>query len=208
MNRKFVSNSNYVLRKILNNNDYKDVTKDFIEAILDIKIKEIKINPYLKEKEKNLPKEENFGIVDVRIKTIEDEELNVGIQFIDGLYIQTKMLMYYAQIHLNQLEHEDNRKYAKTITINLLDFNYYNSEEYLKRIKIETKEKYVKEELEFYVLELPKYKSKTNIDKKEQWVAYLKGGTKQEIGKIKDSNQYIRLLDKLLEKYWIEEKME
>ena len=127
MNRKFISNSNYVFRKILNSEDCLGIIKNFIEAILDIKIKEIELNPYLKQKENYLPREENFGIADVRIHTYENEEMNVGIQFIDGIYVQTKMLMYYSQIHLNQLEYGDNREFAKTITINLLDFNYFSS---------------------------------------------------------------------------------
>ena len=101
MNRKFISNSNYVFRKILNSEDCLGILKNFIESILNINIKKIELNPYLKHKENYLPKEENFGIADVRIKNDENEELNVGIQFIDGIYVQTKMLMYYSQIHLH-----------------------------------------------------------------------------------------------------------
>ena len=83
MNRKFISNSNYVLRKVLNNEDCLDILKDFIEAILDINVEEIELNPYLKKIYNYLPKEENFGIADVRVRTDENEEINVGIQFID-----------------------------------------------------------------------------------------------------------------------------
>ena len=209
MNRKFVSNSNYVLRKILNNDNCSEITKDFIESILDIQIKEIKVNPYLQKKSRYLPKEENFGIVDVRIKTDENEEMNIGIQIIDGLYVQTKILMYYAQIHLNQLEYEDEREYAKTVTINILDFNYYKSKDYFKKVKITTNEKYVKEEeLEFYVIELPKFIEKQNMDKKEEWITYIKGSTKEKIEQIKNSNIHIKTLDDMAEKYWLEEKME
>ena len=125
MNKKFITNSNYVLRKVLNNEKCLDIIKDFIEAIININIEEIELNTYLKNKEIFLPKEENFGIVDVRVKTDENEEINVGIQFIDGCYVQTKMLMYYAQIHLNQLKHDETREFAKTITINIVDFEYF-----------------------------------------------------------------------------------
>jgi len=136
VNRKFISNSNYVFRKILNSEDCLGILKNFIESILNINIKKIELNPYLKHKENYLPKEENFGIADVRIKTDENEELNVGIQFIDGIYVQTKMLMYYSQIHLNQLEYGDNREFARTITINLIDFRYFSSKGCEKTIKI------------------------------------------------------------------------
>ena len=40
MNRKFISNSNYVFRKILNSEESLSILKNFIEAILNIKIKE------------------------------------------------------------------------------------------------------------------------------------------------------------------------
>lgn len=209
MNRKFISNSNYVFRKIINNEECLDILKDFIESILDINIKEIELNPYLEKKSKYLPKEENFGIADVRIRTDENEEINVGIQFIDGIYVQTKMLMYYAQIHLNQLEYNEKREFAKTITINILDFNHFLSSEYQKIIKINSNETYVNiEELEFYVIELPKFMYSVNMSKKEQWIAYLKGDNEDIIKEIKRKNENIKLLDELTEKYWLEEKME
>lgn len=211
MNQKFVSNSNYIFRKILNSEDCLDILKNFIESILEINIEEISLNPYLKKIERFLPKEENFGIADVRVKTAENEEINIGIQFIDGIYVQTKMLMYYSQIHLNQLEYGDNREFAKTITINLLDFKYFSSKEYQKTIKIKTNEGNIKlEELEMYTIELPKFKcySEDNMTEKEQWIEYLKGTNENKLEKIKNKNKYIERLDELVEKYWIEEKME
>ena len=207
MNRKFISNSNYVFRKVLNNEQCVDILKDFIEAILNIEIEEIELNRYLSEKKKYLPKEENFGIADVRIRTKENEEINVGIQFIDGIYIQTKMLMYYAQIHLNQLEYDNKREFARTITINLLDYKYFSTKGYEQMIKIKTNEGDIQlEEVEMYVLELPKYicKNLNNKTRKDEWIEYLKGSIATE--KIKNKN--IKKLDELVEKYWLEEKME
>lgn len=210
MNKKFITNSNYVLRKVLNNEKYLDIIKDFIESILNINIQEIELNSYLKNEEIFLPKEENFGIADVRIKTDDNEEINVGIQFIDGIYVQTKMLMYYAQIHLNQLKHDETREFAKTITINIIDFKYFSSKEYLKIIKIKSNEVYVKlEELEFYIIELPKFKYTKNMNRKEQWIAYLKGEDDDaSLEEIKEKNKNIKLLDEMIEKYWLEEEIE
>ena len=47
MNRKFVSKSNRVLRKVLNSKENLDILQDFIESFLKIDIAEIKLNPYL-----------------------------------------------------------------------------------------------------------------------------------------------------------------
>lgn len=211
MNRKFISNSNYVLRKVLNNEDCLGILKDFIESVLDINIKEIELNPYLEEKSKYLPREENFGIADVRIKTNINEEMNIGIQFIDGIYVQTKMLMYYAQIHLNQLEYDKKREFARTVTINLLDFNVFSSSSYDKTIKIASNEGGIKlEELEMYVIELPKFtiENINNMTEKEEWISYLKGYNDNLLDNKIIKNKNIILLDELLEKYWAEEKME
>lgn len=207
MNRKFISKSNRVLRNVLNSKKNLDIIQDFIETFLKIKIQEIKLNSYLKIRSKYLPKEENFGIADVRIKTSQQEELNIGIQFVDGYYAQNKMLLYYAQIHANQLEYQDNRKIAKTITFNLLDFNYLKSEQYFNKISIASK---AQNTIELYVLELRKYKreEEKKLDSKEAWMTYLCGKKEDEIEKVLKTFDAIRKLDKLLDKYWKEEVME
>ena len=207
MNRKFVSKSNRVLRKILNSKENLDIIQDFIETFLEIKIQEIKLNPYLEIKSKNLPSKENFGIADVRIKKQDEEELNIGIQMIDGYYAQNKMLLYYAQIHSNQLEYEDNRKIAKTSTINLLDFNYLKSDSYFNKITIPSK---TENKIELYVLELPKFhtwKSK-KISKQEAWMTYLCGNSEEKMQIILEEFDKIKKLDNLLEDYWKNEVME
>lgn len=211
MNRKLIANSNYVLRKVLNKEENIDIIKNFIESILGIKIKEIELNPYLQNKSRYLPKEENFGIADVRIRTDENEEINVGIQFIDGIYIPTKMLIYYSQIHLNQLEYDEKREFSKTITINILNFKYFSSEEYHKIIKISSNESNIKlEELELHTIELSKLilNDEKNMSRKEQWITYLNGCENDVLEIIKSKNKNIKKLDMLIEKYWIEEKME
>ena len=210
MNRKLVSKSNFVLRKVLNTKENIDIIKDFIEAILEIDIEKIKLNEYLRKKEKYLPSEENFGVLDCRIQTKEGENFNIGIQYVDGIYIQTKMLLYYSQIHLNQLDYDDNREFARTITINLLDFNYFETQNYEKKISIETNEKKMKsKEIELYVIELPKVKySNDKMNRKKEWIIYLEGSNIEKIEKIKEENKYICELDKQLEKYWEKETME
>lgn len=207
MNRKFVSKSNRVLRKVLNSKENLDILQDFIETFLEIKIQEIKLNPYLEIKSKNLPSKENFGIADVRIKSQDEEELNIGIQIIDGYYAQNKMLLYYAQIHSNQLEYEDNRKIAKTSTINILDFNYLKSDSYFNKITIPSK---AENKIELYVLELPKFHTflSKEISKQEAWMSYLCGNSEEKMQmRIKQFDK-IKKLDNLLEEYWENEVME
>lgn len=207
MNRKFISKSNRVLRKVLNSEAGIEILQDFIETFLKIKIQNIHLNPYLEIKSKNLPTEENFGIADVRIQLENQKELNIGIQFIDGYYVQNKMLLYYAQIHSNQAEYKDNRNIEKTITINLLDFYYLKSKSYFSKIIVPSN---MENQIELYVIELPKFKieEKGVITKQEAWMTYLCGKQPEIIAKIIKKYDKIRKLDNLLEKYWENEVME
>ncbi len=207
MNRKFISKSNAVLRKVLNSNENLDILQDFIKVFLKKEIKKIQLNPYLQKKAKNLPEEENFGIADVRVKLKTQEELNIGIQFIDGYYAQNKMLLYYAQIHSNQLDYEDNRKPCKTITINILDFNYLKTENYFSKIEIPSKNE---NKIELYVIELQKFilDNTKPKNKQEAWMTYLCGRPEKEIKEILKKYSKIKKLDNLLENYWQNETME
>ena len=210
MYRKLISKSNYILKKVLNKEENIDILQDIIESIIGIEISKIKIKPYLEKMSKYLPSEENFGIVDVRIKTKDGQELNVGMQIIDGYYVQNKILLYYAQIHGNQLEYDD-EEIVKTITINILDFEYFKTEECHKIIKIRDATHSIElDGLELHVLELPKFKKKlSKIETKEDgWLAYLEGSDKEKIKKAKEKNEKIRKLDEVLEEYWENEKME
>ena len=212
MNSKFVSKSNYVLRKVLNNQENLDVIKDFIETILKIEIDEIILHPYLQKLSNYLPSEENFGIADVKIKTKDKEELNVGIQFIDGYYVQNKLLLYYAQIHANQLEYDNQNDIVRTITINILDFNYFSSKEYHKVIRIKENSKYgeLPEDIELHTIELRKFnKNKKVIENKEDaWIAYLEGSDSELKKYAVEKFDKIKKIDDLLDNYWKNEKME
>lgn len=212
MNRKFISHSNFVLRKVLNSKENLDIIQDFIEAVLNIEIEEIELNPYLKSKAKYLPTEENFGIADVRIRLKNSQELNVGIQFIDGYYIENKILLYYAQIHTNQLEYDEDRKVASTITINILDFDYFEMADYHQKKYIETKidRNGKNEKLEIHTIELPKFKyiKKIPISKEEEWMIYLSGNNSSLVKEVLKRNKKINKLNNLLQEYWEKETMQ
>ncbi len=201
-----------MLRKILNTQENADIIKDLIEGILDMKIQRISVNPYVVKNQRYLPEEEKFGVVDVRIKTFEHQEYNVGIQFLDGKHLQTKIALYYLYVHSNQVCYGDKREISKTITINFLDFPYqYKSSEYHK-IAILNKFRTIdfkEAEAEAHIIELPKFNilDQKKITKAEQWIGYIQGENQKLLKNIIDENKYIERLDKMVQTYWEHEKI-
>ena len=211
MNRKFISKSNYVLRKVLNQEKSLDIIKDFIEQVLEIKISKIILREYLKECSDYLPKEEDFGMVNVRIIDEKGKEKNVGIQFIDGYYIQSKILLYYAQIHMIQDKYKTNNTVVETTTINILNCEIFKIKELYKPITICGSKDKIKdfENVDLHILEIPKFIEKRNIieNKKDAWMAYFAGIDDKMIEEAKEKDNKIEKLDNMLDEYWENEML-
>ena len=204
MNRKFIKNSNLVLRKILNSEKCENIIADIIEAFLKIQVTTLKIN-------QSLDNRKSYGIVDVRIITKENKELNIGIQIIDGNFIQSKMLLYYAKIHSNQALYEDGRRLAKTVTINILDMSFFRSEQFHQIVKLKTNaiNDSILEKVQMHIIELPKLNIPENkeLTKEEAWGIYLKGDNDYLVEKAIRKYECIKKLDDLLKEYWRVEKI-
>ena len=196
MNRKFIFNSNYILNNVLNKKENIDILQDFIETILEIKVKQIYYRRDLYDENIN---REYFGISNVIVVTDENKKLNIGIQIIDGFFIQYKMILYYAQTFIDSVE---------TITINLLDLEYLDRKEYQKDIKINKldTENIKKKNLgEIHLIELPKLNDEKINSKKDAWISYLKNGKLDK--EYKEKYEKIEKLDKVLDDFWEKEIM-
>ncbi len=150
--------------------------------------------------------------IDKIAETKEKEEFNIGIQFIDGYFVENKLLLYYLQIHSNQLEYDAKRKFAKTITINLLDFNFFKADDYHQKLFIKTNpdSNGNREKLEMHVIELPKFNNKNliNMNRENAWMMYLCGNNEKLTSEIIKKYEKIKKLNNLLNKYWQGEVME
>ncbi len=209
MNRFFIENSNTTLRKILNKEESLDIVQNIIEAFLRLKVKKIVLRPYLKEKAKYLPKEEKYGVVNVRVIDEENKEFNVGIQFLDGLYLQEKILTFGMSIHVNQIEYNNYNEKTDTITINFLDFKGFKTNSYHKIISILDGDNYdnlkLRDEIKLHSIEIPNFKEGRIVTQEDEWLTYIKGDNTELINRIKEKNQYIKRLDDILLDYWEKE---
>lgn len=191
MNRKIIADSNSVLRKIFKDEENIDVLKDLIETILNVEIKEINL---IKNLHYSLIYKEVKGIAEVKITTTDEEKILVGMQIMDGFYIQNKMVLYQAQLQLNEEVYKD---VTKTVTINILDDEYFDVTDYKKQIQVKTVGAVSSEKFgEIYLIQLKKFDGKNYDEKEKEWIEYLK----EEIQEPK--NEKIKKLDNLLDDYW------
>lgn len=180
-----------------------------IEDIIGIKINEIIIRNKIGEKVNYLPLDKRYGIADYRIVTQDKKEFNVGIQILDGIYIQEKMLVYASLIQGYQEEYEEHNSLAQTITINILDGKFFLTEGYHNEITLlENNRKYnIDTGMIFHLLELPKFKESEIKKDEDAWIAYIKADNDELTEMAKERCTEIKKLDDLLKEYWKKEKL-
>ena len=68
-------------------------------------------------------KEEKKGILDIRIKTKKDEQIDIEIQILPSQYMAERTLFYWSKMYTGQVQPGDTyEKLKKCITINIVDF--------------------------------------------------------------------------------------
>jgi predicted transposase/invertase (TIGR01784 family) len=75
--------------------------------------------------------DDKVGILDVRVITEKGIHINVEIQLINRYNMVNRTLFYWSRLYSSQIKRGENYKnLRKTITINILNFNYIESEKY------------------------------------------------------------------------------
>ncbi len=175
-----------------------DIIQDFVEQVLDTKIVKIISDSCIKNSPESFQGERINGIKEFKIIKENNEKINIGIKIIDGQYIQEKILIYGTLIHANQSKKDE---ICKTVTINILDLDYFSTQDYHKKLVFD------KEEMIFHILELPKFKKEKIESDKDAWMAYLKCDRENLVEEAKQKNKKIGKLEKILKEYWLNEKL-
>ena len=216
----------YVFKRIFGYIGNEEITKGLISSIIQKEISNIELdnNPIL---EKDLL-DDKVGILDIRAKIENRINCNIEIQIVDRKNIEKRILYYWSKLYnMNIKAGKDYENLEKVIVILITDYEIDS----LKEIKkYETKwnireEEYQKviltEVMEFYIIELPKYekyKEKTENEKLNKWIKFIKEpggiemGDEKEIKKAKEVLEEIsqdkreRYLAELREKYILDQK--
>lgn len=216
----------YVFKRIFGYIGNEEITKGLISSIIQKEISNIELdnNPIL---EKDLL-DDKVGILDIRAKIENKINCNIEMQIVDRKNIEKRILYYWSKLYnMNIKAGKDYENLEKVIVILITDYEIDS----LKEIKkYETKwnireEEYQKviltEVMEFYIIEIPKYekyKDKTENEKLNKWIKFIKEpggiemGDDKEIKKAKEVLEEIsqdkreRYLAELREKYILDQK--
>lgn len=212
--------SDIVFKRVFSREGNEQILKDLLEAILDIKIKNVEVkNPELP---RNLY-DSKAGVLDIKVDIDENTICDVEMQVKDEKNIDSRSTYYMAKILSDELrKSEEYIKIKKTIVINFLNFNFYKRNSYhsIAHMKFEETKpekyidlKYTKEDeiatkdLEMHFIEIPKFikknpKVKTKL---EQWMYLLIGG-KEQIEMAEKENKEIKKAKEIIEEMSMDPK--
>lgn len=157
--------NDYVFKRIFSKEGYEEYLKEFLSDLLKLDIKEIKIEHDV-VLEKNL-RDEKVGILDIKATLNENTIVDIEMQMVNEHNIIKRSLFYAGKMIAEQLKlGEMYKKLKPVIVIFIMDFNYFNFDEYITESKI------VLEKQE----ELKKVMSENNLVKKaNKELEYLSG---------------------------------
>jgi len=178
---KFVDIKNDIaFRKIFGNENKKEILISFLNAVLKLdnqnQIKSITLlNPF------QLPKIKGLKVTVIDVKATDDNGnvFIIEMQLTDKKGLDKRIQYYGAKGYSSQIDSGDEYlKLKPMIFIGILDFEYFDTSNYISRHLImdcETGERKLKD-LEFNFIELPKFKKDINdLDNSiDKWIYFIK----------------------------------
>ena len=204
--------SDYVFKRIFGQEENIEALKDFLESILDEEIIKIEI------KNPEIPKnfyDSKYGVLDLKVTLNDRIVVDVEMQVKNEHNIEKRDTYYLSSNYVNELkEGEPYTNCKKSIVINILNFSYYKRNEYhsvarmiFERPKEEEKvemgyekeDRYMTEDLEVHIIELPKFKKKNPKmhTKLEEWL-WLFIGSDEKVNEASKKNKEIEKIKKKL----------
>nr|WP_162839393.1 Rpn family recombination-promoting nuclease/putative transposase [Ferroacidibacillus organovorans] len=122
----------FVFKRIFGIEENKDILLDFLNAVFESAnepgVTEIEIlNPYLDK----TTVYDKMSVLDIKARTASGTLINIEIQLRDQQDMEKRSLYYWARMYGSQLvQGEIYRSLCRTVTINILGFNYIDNDRY------------------------------------------------------------------------------
>jgi predicted transposase/invertase (TIGR01784 family) len=177
-----------VFQKIFGSPENEEILKSFLNSLLiKTEKEEIRSIEYVDTKLNNIDvADDKIGILDVRVVTDKGTQINVEIQLINRYNMINRTLFYWSRLYAGQIKRGSNYKdLSRTITINILNFDYLESEKYHNTYHLyedELKSK-LTDLIEIQFVELPKFfKQQPELNSSlNSWLAFLVNPNKEGI---------------------------
>jgi predicted transposase/invertase (TIGR01784 family) len=161
---KMLVKNDFIFQKIFGQNEHKEILLSLLNSILNLqaeqKLTDIEIIENTKL-QKEYP-DDRLGILDIRAKLLTGELVNIEIQLANKYDMERRTLFYWSKLFYGQLKSGQTfRELKKTITINIIDFNYIKLEPYHTFFQLREKgqkDYQLTDLLEIHFIELPKFR--------------------------------------------------
>ena len=192
----------FVFKRIFGSEKHPNILISFLNAVINpvepivsVDLKDTDIN---KETVKD-----KFSRLDIKAITSNGEHVNIEIQLKNEYNIVKRSLFYWSKLYASQLnEGENYNTLARTICINILNFNHLDTEHFHScyRLKECTTHQELTDAQELHFIEIPKLPKDADItDILVAWVKFLKNPNSTEVSDIKMTSSEIREAGKELE---------
>ncbi len=180
--------------------DNEEITKSFVEVLLEEKINKITINS-----DKDLIRKkptDKLGVLDLQLDINDKEKVDVEIQISDKGDFIKRLLWYYSKLYSKQMvkgEYYD--KIKKVVLVAIIDFELEELEEFKemetiwKIIETKKREKILTDDFEMRIINLKRAKAMYEKDKKNekaQWMLFIDDPNTKEVSQIMEDNKEIK----------------
>ncbi len=177
-----------VFQKLFGMKEHKHILISFLNSILNLTGKNVIKDVEFEEKylDVSLIASEKLSILDLHVTTETNMHINIEIQLMNQYNMIKRTIFYMSKMLLNQLKKgEDYSCLNRTVTINILNFDYLDGENFIKSYGLFEKEtkKFFTDLLEYIFIELPKFTEagKDYNNKLHKWLTFLSNPTGKEI---------------------------
>lgn len=199
MNKLLSPKNDVVFQKLFGVKQHEKILISFLNSILEPsgndRIKSLTFEE--KTLDVSLIASEKLSILDIRVITESNANINVEIQLISQYNMIKRTFYYMSKMLLKQLVKGDNYKdLNKTITINIVDFNCIDNESFKSCFHFyeDTTKKILSDILEIHFIELPKFNEteKDYCDKLHKWLTFLINPEGKEMDLLKKEDNEIK----------------
>ena len=193
-----------------------EITKSFIEALLDEKVNSIEIND-TKELTRDKPMNK-LGILDLELDINNKEKVDVEVQLLKNDEFIHRLLYYWSRLYSKQMQKgEEYTKAKRVVIIAIVDFEIDITKELRKMETIwnirekEKTEKVLTDLLEIRIINLRRVREAYQEDKenkKNQWVMFLEDPNSKEVKEIMEKNEDVKKAIITVKEMSEDEKME